>query len=433
MRRERIDADQAFFAERLSGRAAGRRRSLARARAFAPHLGIDLAAWQARAGRVITVVGSKGKGTAATFASATLSGAGLRVGTLTSPGLRSNRERIRVDGRAISPGAYTDLVSEVSATLARVAADLPADGYLSPTGLFTLAALRHFEDRQCEAVVLEAGMGGSSDEVSLVGAAVVAISAIFDEHLGTLGDSVAAIAAEKAAVITGATRTVVAAVQSDPAVEAEIAAAVSAHGCEFHAVGVAGPAAVTAAEGVPGLGSVSARLGVAAGLALLELGGHPAPGNEALTAALESVRLPGRLSRHHRPGQDWIVDCATNPAAITTAVDHATATLGPPSAVLVYIPATRDAAPVLWALDGQPVVRVGGGPPAGVPGDRASMRLEEIDLDRLGPRVLAVGPVYFAGELLAILDVDCECSFRPVPRTGEGDVPREGECTRTPA
>jgi hypothetical protein len=39
------------------------------------------------------------------------------------------------------------------------------------------------------------------------------------------------------------------------------------------------------------------------------------------------------------------------------------------------------------------------------------MRLEEVDLDALGPRVLAVGPVYFVGELLAILDVDCERSF----------------------
>jgi hypothetical protein len=40
------------------------------------------------------------------------------------------------------------------------------------------------------------------------------------------------------------------------------------------------------------------------------------------------------------------------------------------------------------------------------------MRLETVDLDNLGPRVLAVGPVYFVGELLATLDIDCERSFR---------------------
>jgi hypothetical protein len=44
------------------------------------------------------------------------------------------------------------------------------------------------------------------------------------------------------------------------------------------------------------------------------------------------------------------------------------------------------------------------------------MHLEEVDLGGLGPRVLAVGPVYFAGEVLALLDVDCERSFVPAPR-----------------
>jgi folylpolyglutamate synthase/dihydropteroate synthase len=161
MRRERIETDQAFFAERVAGRGGGQRRSLRRARALAPHLGVALDAWSAHPERVVTVVGSKGKGTAATFASAALAAAGLRVGTLTSPGLRSNRERIRVDGLAVPPRDYDALVGEVAATLARVSDLLPDDGYLSPSGLFTLSALRHFADRGCEAVVLEAGMGGA--------------------------------------------------------------------------------------------------------------------------------------------------------------------------------------------------------------------------------------------------------------------------------
>ena len=66
-------------------------------------------------------------------------------------------------------------------------------------------------------------------------------------------------------------------------------------------------------------------------------------------------------------------------------------------------------------LAGQPLVLVPGGPSAGIPGHGAVMRLDTVDLDALGPRVLAVGPVYFAGEVLATLGVDCEQSFR-VPR-----------------
>jgi dihydrofolate synthase/folylpolyglutamate synthase len=415
MRRERIETDQAFFAERGARRPAGRRRSLLRARALAPHLGVDLDAWRAHPERVVTVVGSKGKGTVATFASAALAAAGLRVGTLTSPGLRSNRERIRVDGEAISHRDYETLVAEVTGTIVRVSELLPDDGYLSPSGLFTLSALRHFADRGCEAAVLEAGMGGASDEVSLVAPGVVVVTPILAEHVGILGDSVAAIAAEKAGVIGAATRHVVTADLEDPAAEAAIGAAVAAHGCRRHRAGGDDAAVGTGAEpapAAPGLGAGNAHLGVVAARLLLDLAGRPAPHPETLDTALRSVRLPGRLSRHRRGVQEWVIDCATNPTAIAAAIAHTTATVGPPTSVLTFIPRHRDPAPLLDALRGQMVVQVPGGPPTGAPGGGTVMRLEGIDLDALGARVLALGPVYFAGELLATLGVDCERSFR---------------------
>jgi len=410
MRRERIEADQAFFTERLAQRGGGRRRSLRRARALAPHLGVHLDGWCAHPERVVTVVGSKGKGTAATFASAALAGAGLRVGTLTSPGLRSNRERIRVDGLAVSRHDYEALVGEVAATLARVSDLLPDDGYISPSGLFTLSALRHFADRGCDAVVLEAGMGGASDEVSLVAPGVVVVTPILSEHIGVLGDTVAEIAAEKAGVISAATRDVVAAAQADPGAGLAVRLAARRYGCRVHQV-VAG-AGRPGPELAPGFGGLNARLGVVAALRLLQLAGRNEPEPTALEEALRSVSLPGRLSHHRQGDQDWIIDCATNPAAITTAIAHATATVGPPTAVLTFVPHHRDADPLLAALQGQAVVRVPGGRSTGGPGGGAVMRLETVDLDNLGPRVLAVGPVYFVGELLATLDIDCERSFR---------------------
>ena len=409
MRRERIETDQAFFAERLARRSGGRGRSLGRARALAPHLGVDLHAWGMHPECVVTVVGSKGKGTAATFASAALAATGMRVGTLTSPGLRSNRERIRVDGQAIARRDYEALVGEVAATLTRVSDLLPDDGYLSPSGLFTLSALRHFAGRGCDAVVLEAGMGGASDEVSLVAPGVVVVTPILAEHVGVLGDTVAEIAAEKAGVITAATRDVVAAIQEDPGAETAVLLAARRHGCRYHRVG--GDAERPGPDPAPGLGALSARLGLVAALRLLDLAGLPAPPPEALGVSLQSVSLPGRLSHHRRGNQDWVIDCATNPAAITVAIAHTTATVGPPTAVLTFLPQHRDAAPLLEALRDRPVVRIPGGRSTGGPGGGAVMRLEEVDLDALGPRVLAVGPVYFVGELLAILDVDCERSF----------------------
>jgi dihydrofolate synthase/folylpolyglutamate synthase len=415
MRRERIEVDQAFFAERIAGRPSGQRRSLPRARALAPHLGVDLEAWRTHPERVVTVVGSKGKGTAATFASAALAAGGLRVGTLTSPGLRSNRERIRVDGAAIPRPDYEALVTRVASTLRRVSGSLPDDGYLSPSGLFTLSALRHFADRGCEVVVLEAGMGGGSDEVSLVAPAVVVVTPVLAEHLGVLGDSVGAIAAEKAGVVTDATREVVAAPQPDPAAGAAIREAARAHGCGYHADGEESrpEAADRQSPRAPGLGALNARLGLTAASLLLAARGAPAPQPAVLEEVLGSVRLPGRLSHHRRGDQVWIVDCATNPVAIAAALDHTAATAGPPSSVLTFIPRHRDAAPLLEALRGQPLIAVPGGPPARVPGTGAVMRLEALDLDALGPRVVALGPVYFAGEVLATLGVDCERSFSP--------------------
>jgi dihydrofolate synthase/folylpolyglutamate synthase len=409
MRRERIETDQAFFAERMERRVLGGRRSLSRARALAPHLGVDLDEWRAHPEAVITVVGSKGKGTAATFASAALAAAGLRVGTLTSPGLRSNRERIRVDGQAIPRRDYEALVGEVAATLTRVSDLLPDDGYLSPSGLFTLSALRHVAGRGCDAVVLEAGMGGASDEVSLVAPGVVGVTPILSEHVGVLGDTVTEIAAEKAGVITAATRDVVVAAQEDPGAETEVLLAAHRHGCRYHRVG--GDAERPGPDPAPGLGALNARVGVVAALRLLDLAGRPAPAPAALDASLRSVNLPGRLSHHRRGNQDWVIDCATNPAAITAAIAHTTATVGPPTAVLTFLPHHRDAAPLLDVLRDRLVVRVPGGRSTGGPGGGAVMRLEEVDLDALGPRVLALGPAYFVGELLATLDVDCERSF----------------------
>src|ERR1039458_1994521 len=128
MRRERIETDQAFFAERMQRRVLGGRRSLSRARALAPHLGVDLDAWRAHPEAVISVVGSKGKRTAAPFASAALAATGLRVGTLTSPGLRSNRERIRVDGQAVPRREYEALIGKVRSEERRVGKECRSRG-----------------------------------------------------------------------------------------------------------------------------------------------------------------------------------------------------------------------------------------------------------------------------------------------------------------
>lgn len=169
--------DTVFFRE-WDSRLPGQHRSLDRARAVRDRLGL------ASHPPVLTVVGSKGKGTAASYASAYLAAAGHRVVTVTSPSLRHTTERIRVDGAAVDEATLARLGDRLAAAIRELPP--PRDCYLSPSGLFTLAGLLLARELPAGYLVLEAGRGGRSDEVSLVEPAVVAITAIFDEHLAEL-------------------------------------------------------------------------------------------------------------------------------------------------------------------------------------------------------------------------------------------------------
>ena len=401
-------ADDALFADREWGRAHGLQRSRNRAEAFARELELDLEGLRARAPTTIIVAGSKGKGTTATYASATLAAAGFRVGTLTSPGLRSNRERIRVDGRAVSPTAYAALVDRVAKALATPERPLPDDGYLSPTGLFTLAAVRHFLDAACDAWVLEAGMGGASDEVSLFAARVVALTPIFGEHLGIIGNSVGDIAREKLGVVSAETEAVVTQTQAEPE-----AASVLREESLRTTVRMVRDDAVDGVLWPPDLVGLNARLGVAAARELLgDATTHVDPA--ALRETLASIALPGRMSTHQRGAQTWFVDAATNARAASAALRWSRASGGAPDTVLACIPDGKDAAGVRSALPSANVMPLRTDAAhlafSGWSGPLPSLR--EIDLDTLGPRVLALGTVHFMGDVLELLDVDTECSFR---------------------
>ncbi|MFC4911259.1 hypothetical protein [Actinomadura gamaensis] len=389
--------DQVFFRE-WTARRPGARRSLARARELAAKLDLvplDLP--------VLAVVGSKGKGTAATYASAMLSAAGLRVVSVMSPGHRSNRDRLRVDGRAVSDSTFASL----AARLERAMDELPpvSDGYLSPAGLFTLAGLVHARDVGADVAVLEAGMGGGSDEISLFPATVVAVTPIFGEHLGVLGDTVAEIADEKAAVIVPATRAAVSAPQS-----AEVAS-------------VLGPVETAGSSPwddllPPGLGRANARAGALAGLRLAEELGRP-PAEARVREVLSSVVLPGRLSVHERDGVEVLVDSAINRAGVASALSAARERWDSVDHVLVCLPDHKDLDGAIAELDGLPVtfVRLPHAhlrfsrplPPSWDVLDAAELSVD--GLRTRGRHVLALGTVYFAGIVLDVLDADVERLF----------------------
>src|ERR1043165_1328023 len=116
-------ADEPFFRE-WQQRQPNERRSLDRASQLKTLLDLENVSLP-----ILSVVGSKGKGTIAVYASATLTAAGLCVGTLTSPSMLSNRERICVAGSSILPQEYNDITQRLSALLHLLPPRHPGDGY----------------------------------------------------------------------------------------------------------------------------------------------------------------------------------------------------------------------------------------------------------------------------------------------------------------
>ncbi|MFI6427086.1 hypothetical protein [Promicromonospora sp. NPDC050880] len=334
MTAQHLPGDVAFFDE-WRNKQPGTHRSLDRARAVGEAMGT----WE-RTPPVLVVVGSKGKGTTAVHAAATLSAAlvGTRpahVGLVTSPGLRTNRERIRLDGAAITPREYDELAS----TLERARASVPStdDGYLSPTGAFTVTGAAWAAARGADALVLEEGLGGRSDEVSLFAPLVVAVTRVFYEHGEQLGPTLDDVARDLLGVVGPTTRTIVT-VEQDAEVTAIIEETAAAVGARVVTVTTSSPSSAPTA--LAPLTRLNATAGEAAGRALAAVAGWTV-GDEVL-AALASVHVPGRLSRHVLDEVPVLVDGAISPDGVSAAVTEYLAWRGRLDTVVASFPDTKD-------------------------------------------------------------------------------------------
>jgi folylpolyglutamate synthase/dihydrofolate synthase len=404
-------ADEPFFRE-WKARKSGERRSLRRAQRVASALQLDQLPFP-----LLTVVGSKGKATTATYASATLASAGLRVGTLTSPPIISNRERIRINGTAISPREYQNLSEHLLHILKMLSQDALDGGYLSPSGLFTMMGLRYMVDAGCDAAVLEAGMGGKSDEVSLFSPSVVAITTIFGEHIGILGNDVREIAYDKAGVVRKSTKAVLTAPQSRD-VEEGIQASLKQNGCTLDPIDSCEQAIVKSVTIPGGLSGLNAHLGIQAASQLLKLLGISISDESNLPRVLSTIITPGRLSVHRdRDGRTWIVDAAINESGAVAALSWVEQQLGKIDVVFVSIPSGKDVAGVRHALANQSYVPVKLDTEH-LEFDDNQWETELISIDDVaahvqGERVLAIGTWSFVGAVLKNLGVNYETSYLP--------------------
>ncbi len=145
------------------------------------------------------VAGTKGKGSTAALIAAALSASGLRAGLYTSPDLHTFRERIQIDSAPIGEDACAALVSEVRAAVERLE---PRDrGRVITFEVATALAFVAFARAGVTHAAIEVGLGGRLDPTNAIAPRVGIITAISLDHAAILGDTIAAIAAEKAGII----------------------------------------------------------------------------------------------------------------------------------------------------------------------------------------------------------------------------------------
>jgi dihydrofolate synthase/folylpolyglutamate synthase len=157
----------------------------------------------------VQIAGTNGKGSTAAMLYAVCRAADVRAGLYTSPHLVSITERVRIDGRDISREEFARHATRVREASERVSEESGA----LPTFFEQVTAIAFcaFRDARIELAILETGLGGRLDATTAANASIVAITPVALDHQEYLGDTLAEIAAEKAAIIRTGVRAVVAA------------------------------------------------------------------------------------------------------------------------------------------------------------------------------------------------------------------------------
>ncbi|MDD6928703.1 MAG: folylpolyglutamate synthase/dihydrofolate synthase family protein [Porphyromonas sp.] len=143
--------------------------------------------------RTIHVGGTNGKGSTTSLIASVLTAAGYKVGLFTSPHLVDFRERIRINGEMISE---EEVVSFVERTRPLIESVSPS--FFEYT---TLMAFEHFHTHEVDYAVIEVGLGGRLDSTNVIQPKLSIITNISLDHTQYLGNTLEAIASEKAGII----------------------------------------------------------------------------------------------------------------------------------------------------------------------------------------------------------------------------------------
>ena len=381
---------------------------------------------------VVHVAGTNGKGSTIAFLRAMAEAAGLRAHVFTSPHLVRFAERIRLAGTLIADAALAEVLERVE----HANAGLPITFF----EITATAALLAFAETPAELCLLEVGLGGRFDATNVIARPALSLIAPVDlDHREFLGDTLEAVAGEKAGIIKAGRPAIVGRQQEGPLaiIEAEAArlgAPATVMGRDFDAWLERGGLVFQDDEGLLDLPSPALPGAHQADNAGLAAAAARALGikDEAIADGVARAVWPARFQRLTRGplaalaqarGADLWLDGGHNPhaaAALGRALAALQARDGRPTTVIAGLLANKDAAGFFGALSeaGPRVLTVAFSAPAAADPVALAKAATAAGLDAhahgslddalaaaLGaegppPRVLIAGSLYLAGEVL---------------------------------
>ncbi|ALG84490.1 bifunctional tetrahydrofolate synthase/dihydrofolate synthase [Gordonia phthalatica] len=151
----------------------------------------------------IHIAGTNGKTSVTRMIDSLLQAFHRRTGRVTSPHLQLVTERIAIDGAPIPARTYVDTYRDIEPYITMVDDSSTESGgpRMSKFEVLTALAYAAFAEAPVEVAVIETGMGGRWDATNVINSQVAVITPIAMDHADYLGDTLAAIAGEKAGII----------------------------------------------------------------------------------------------------------------------------------------------------------------------------------------------------------------------------------------
>lgn len=151
--------------------------------------------------KCIHVAGTNGKGSTSHLLASVLQEAGYKVGLYTSPHLKDYRERIKINGKDISEEFVCKFISKNKSFF--------EENQLSFFEMTVGLAFEYFKKEKTDINIIEVGMGGRLDSTNIINPLISVITNIGLDHTQFLGNTLEAIAFEKAGIIKNNIPTVI--------------------------------------------------------------------------------------------------------------------------------------------------------------------------------------------------------------------------------